>query len=300
MDFSKIKSATKIALYRLTPAKLRARVKLSMIDFVQTPPILVYQMGKVGSTSILHTLSGMDLGRPVYQAHYLSDEGIREAKRWNRRVGRKVPASVGWFQLLGRKVRRNLGKAHYTVITGVRDPIAREISELFERGDKIDLGLRDEGGSYDIDSVLSYLLDSFRRFDGAEHRFFSTAWLDRELKGTFGIDVYGYPFDHEKGYEIVRYEGLDLLVYQYEQLANVWADAMGELLGLDKTHIPSLNRDNVGKAKWYADAYAEVKNSIIVPVDVCRKLYSVKHVRHFYSDQTISRWIEHWSGPREL
>lgn len=290
----------KKVLYSLTTMKFRDWVRFSRLDFAARPPVLVFQMGKVGSTSIYHTLDGMNLGRPVYHAHYLSSQGVKKARKWHRLHQGKVPYGVEYYQLLGRKIRRNLGEAHYTVIAGVRDPIAKEISNYFELADEVDHGLRDEDGSFDTSQIISYLLDRFRRFDVEEDSFFTTAWFDQELKGTLGIDIYEYPFDHSQGYSIFRCADLDLLVYQYERLGEIFRYALSELLGLSVSDIPELRRDNVGTSKWYADLYTEAKDAIVIPAEVCKKVYGTEFVRHFYSDETIDEWIEHWSGRSDL
>jgi hypothetical protein len=286
-------SLARKTLYSLTTMKFRDRIKLSRLDFSTTPPILVFQMGKVGSTSICDTLESMNLGRPIYHVHYLSGEGIKAAELWHKQYQGKVPYSVTYFGLLGAKIRANLGKARYTIITGVREPIAKEISNYFELADKIDMGLRNDDGAFDADRIDEYLLDRFNRFAEEEDHFFTTKWFEQELKGTFRIDIYSYPFNKDKGYSIIREESLDLLVYQFEKMQDVFPDALGELLCLD--NLPALEMRNVGMSKWYADLYADVKRNIVVPVEVCQKVYGTRYVGHFYSKEMIDKWIEHWS-----
>ena len=41
-----------------------------------SPPILVYQMGKVGSASVKHTLIQSKLKNPIFHIHQLTYEGI--------------------------------------------------------------------------------------------------------------------------------------------------------------------------------------------------------------------------------
>jgi hypothetical protein len=292
----RVTSGMKKALYGLTTTKFRDRLKFARMDFQEIPPILVFQMGKVGSTSICHTLESMDLGRPVYHAHYLSTEGIEKARSWHRHHQGSVPYSIDYYQLLGRKVCANLGKAHYAVITGVRDPIAKEISNYFELADEIDHGLRNDNGSFDIDAINRYLLDRFDRFADTESDFFTKVWFDQELKGTLGIDVFQHPFDSNAGYTIIKSNNVDLLVYQYEKLEHVFPAAVAKLLGLTQSDVPSLARHNVGSQKWYAEVYAEVKERIAVPLEVCRRVYGSKLVTHFYSQQTTADWTRRWSA----
>lgn len=46
------------------------------IAIIGKTPILVYQMGKVGSSTIVNTLKSSNINNPVYHIHFLSSEGI--------------------------------------------------------------------------------------------------------------------------------------------------------------------------------------------------------------------------------
>lgn len=292
-----ITSLAKKTFLSLTPYKLRVQLKFHRVNFSAAPPILVFQMGKVGSTSILHTLKLMDLGRPIYHAHYLSIEGVRAAKTWHLEQQGKAPESITYYQVLGSKLRANLGKVKLTIITGVREPIARDISNYFELADRIDRGLRNDDGSFDSGKIERYFIDRFNKFADEGDDYFGTNWFDRELKGTFGIDIYSYPFDQGRGYRVIREDSFDLLVYQFEKMTDIFPDALAELLGRDD--VPALAKSNVGDSKWYAELYADIKDSIVIPVDICKRIYETKYVKHFYSEEMINHFIEYWSKPRK-
>ena len=292
-----ITSLAKKLFLRLTPAKLRMQLKFNRVNFSAAPPILVFQMGKVGSTSILDTLNRMDLGRPIYHAHYLSAEGVRAAKTWHLEQQGKAPHSITYYEVLGSKLRATCGKVRFTIITGAREPIARDISNYFELAGRIDRGLRNDDGSFDSGKIERYFIDRFNRFADEGDHYFGTNWFERELKGTFGIDIYSYPFDQDRGYTVIREDSFDLLVYQFEKMTDIFPDALAQLLGRDD--VPALAKSNVGNSKWYAGLYADIKDSIVIPADICKRIYQTKYVKHFYSEEMINRFIEYWSRPRK-
>ena len=53
------------------------------------PPVIVYQMGKVGSSSVIATIKST--GRPVYQVHRANEESIR-TRKWTNNAG--IPRRV--------------------------------------------------------------------------------------------------------------------------------------------------------------------------------------------------------------
>jgi len=66
----------------LIPASFVESLKIRFRNFNTNPPILIYQMGKVGSTTILKSLKNAQIQNPVYHIHFLSSDGIRNAERY--------------------------------------------------------------------------------------------------------------------------------------------------------------------------------------------------------------------------
>ena len=89
--------------------------------------------------------------------------------------------------LLGNRVRR-CGGFQLPVVSLVRDPIARQISGLFQSPDLASISLHDRSGRFDVDRVVAYLEEHFLTADphhGAD------SWFDEELGTVFGVDVFG-------------------------------------------------------------------------------------------------------------
>ena len=57
-------------------------LKIKIQSFREYPPILIYQMGKVGSATVHETLLHANLPHPIYHIHFLSYDGIKNAEKY--------------------------------------------------------------------------------------------------------------------------------------------------------------------------------------------------------------------------
>ena len=71
-------------------------IKISVKDFQVNPPIIIYQMGKVGSRTVVETLRNTDINRPVFHLHNLSKNGLASSKAKSVSIGRVYPGRVYW------------------------------------------------------------------------------------------------------------------------------------------------------------------------------------------------------------
>src|SRR5882672_2811024 len=94
-------------------------------------PVIVYQMAKVGSSTIASALRRA--GLPVFQVHRMRAEHLAQLRARRHALGWSVPP-VPPHDLVGLLLNERLlskgGRAK--VITLVRDPIARNLSSYFE------------------------------------------------------------------------------------------------------------------------------------------------------------------------
>ena len=264
------------------------RSRLALQDFNKTPPILIYQMGKVGSAAIYQSLKKSGVVNPVHHVHFLSYNNLDDVERFLKSAGTKNDIlSIRYWRAIRRKVER----ANSTVylISLVRDPIAREISNIFQNIHFHKELMTDTGG-VDIEKALGYLNDYFANFD--EKTDFACTWFDKEVLDAFKIDVYATPFDHARGYSIIENGQTKLLLFRMEDLARVFTEAMQEFMGIS---IPIV-RANEAASKEYYDAYKAVTKRIVLPRAVCEKIYSSRHARHFYSDELRSEFISKWTS----
>ncbi len=275
-------------------------------------PILVYQMGKVGSSSIRNSLfrcqdpstrlvlmsheffpiRNRDLRRIEIEPEY-RDYVIREIEH-DRHDFEQFPLRkrLGWRfreRFYSERIYRAYVKPGHRlrVVTLVRDPVAANVSMFFQLIDHY-IGTPIEESTYDIETVIQIFLERY-----VHSR--PLTWFDVELKTTLGIDVFRYPFPVAQGYNIISADNVSLLVLKCELDDQTKARAIAEFLDLDDFEIV---RSNVTGDKSHAPQYAEFKRRIRVPDRLLDKMYESKYARFFYSSEERSCFRARWSGQK--
>lgn len=250
-------------------------------------PILIYQMGKVGSKTVEATLKQLGLPNRIYHAHFLSWSGIEEVERYYAACGqpRRLDHS--------RKIREFLDNnptLRCKVITLVRDWAGRELSNLFE---KMEVLLPDAVEETPPEKAFhlaeAYLENSFASFNVADDN--ACTWFDKELKDVFGFDIFSVPFDAQRGYQIYSTARADILCIRLEDLSRVYQAAFRDFLGVS---VPQLVIDNEGSDKQSREIYQQIKQQFRVPESVLGPIYQSRLMRHFYTEDEIARFKAKW------
>ena len=221
--------------------------------------LLVHQMGKVGSTSVVRSLlANPEITRKmaIYQTHFLTRNGINFVQQLEER------GYGGWSGLPVKTRRLLLTERHLgqhvipvrlrrkqcRVISLVRDPIATNLSGFFFNYHWWPEGLRricETSQPGWQKALLECFLTSY------PHSVPLT-WFDTEMRMTFGLDVYQTPFAKEKGFAVYENERVRLLVLKLEKLHDSASNAIGEFLGISDFEMSTANQ---GSQKWYAGIY---------------------------------------------
>lgn len=219
--------------------------------------ILVYQPGKVASMSIYESVKRY--GRNVLHIHYL--EGMQYK-------------GIGIKEIFKYKSAK--------IISLVREPVSRGIAHMWE--DMEFFGFR--GSSLSMKEVEAACLG-----DGFEN--VQAMWYDKQLKGLFGIDVLAYPFDKEKGYEIIKSGNIEVLLMKMEHLNNL-SSVIGEFLGIEDFQ---LCKANIGKDKPYRFAYEKYKKEFTLSPERIEYIFRENEfVRHFYTEEECEKFIEKYKS----
>ena len=287
--------------YRVAKA-LYHRDQLKRLKSFSQSPILIHQMGKVGSKSIRLTLDDRILDRRIIHTHHLAWDRIRELENERReffRTERFNKLQRPWKSGFVREQLDNTASGlRWKVITLTRDPIARNLSGFFEN---IDFQVIEPETRYSVESHyysiprteisiddLSRLYDWF--FECYRHNTPLT-YFDLEIRDVFGIDIYETEFPRGKGYGIYSGRNADILLIRLEDLNDCAPAAFKEFLDLGDF---TLTNTNVGSAKDYAPVYRKFKESIQLPQSYIDTFYDSKFVRHMYSDAEIEGFRSKW------
>jgi hypothetical protein len=251
-------------------------------------PLVIYQMGKVGSSTMERTLADYSLERPVYRAHALVKENMQSGRRelglsaaqYYKRS--KLEANSYYLAKEIARARRKKD-GDWKVITMVRDPVAQNISSFFQLVDMIipDFAERMRKNRISTDELLELFLQRY----SANCVF--NQWFDCELKPVLGIDVFASEFDKQKGYQVYNKDCFSLLLVRLESLNTCAAAAFKEFLELDNFTIVDANK---AENKPYSDLYHRFKEEALLPDGYLSGVYDAKYARHFYTEEELTRF----------
>jgi hypothetical protein len=258
-------------------------------------------MGKVGSTTILNALR-TSTENPVFQVHVLSSDGIKkmEEKYYGNRnkLFRKslLPHTKHLFasHFLRRNIQKRNWRNRWKIITLIRDPIARNISEFFysieDPKHKPHIPISDNYFiSFDIEDLKDRFLEVFN--EHSDDYKFPLNWFDEELNTVFGVDVYQSSFPKEVGYKFYSGERVDIILLKLEYLNHIYNDAFRDFIGPINFNLVS---ENTSQIKGYYPIYKRFVENVQLPRPYIENIYSTKYVHHFYSQAEIQRFRNKW------
>lgn len=241
--------------------------------------VLIYTMGKVGSSSIAESL---DMG---HQLHTLDSEPPAKyfSSRFTPYIRRQAIETQRW-RMLNKKIHSRLREninhnKEIKIISLSRDPIERNVSAYFQNLDTTQLDSH------------RYLSEEFMAY--ATH-FVPLYWFDLEIKKYLNVDIFEFEFDSSAGYSIVQKDNISILLMQFEKLPTL-SNYIAKFLGLDEFNLISDKKQgNVSSAKWYYPGYLKLKNELSFPKEFIDYMYTSKYVKHFYNCNQIESMVKKW------
>jgi hypothetical protein len=255
-------------------------------------PVVVFSMGKTGSTAIARSVQEAT-GARVFQVFRLEPARLAEAEQRYRAQRRHAPRPAGdavafpgalhlWES---EHLLRHppTAAAPWRVITTVREPVAQAVSAFFHG-----TGLRGAPGDASVEESLGRLLaDDWLRAP--------LRWFDREFAPALGIDVFDRPFDTAAGHGAIDTAAVRVLLLRQENL-DAAPGALGPFLGLGGP-VPVAPR-NEARAKDYGARYREFLESVRLGASVLDEVYDSRYARHFYADSELEQFRRRWTdGP---
>lgn len=272
--------------------------------------ILIYQMGKVGSSSIRNSLFRCPdprtrlvlMSHEYFPIRNRNPDKIAIDPEYRDMLAREIAHEQRVYQQfslrkrLGRRFREKFyvemiyrnyirPRRRLKVITLVREPVANNVSMFFQLLRQY-IGPDVEPSECDTDELTGIFIEQYMHAR-------PLTWLDAEVKTHFGIDVFQHPFPIEQGYTTITRENVSLLVLRVELDDRTKAQAIADFIGLDEFEIV---RSNVRSEKPEAQKYNEFRQRIRVPPALLDRMYGSKFARHFYSSEELDLFRKRWSG----
>ena len=248
------------------------------------PIVLVYQMGKVGSTSIYGALQKTEVGHRLAHVHVISDN-IYETIQMHRDYGVKpLPSHLFVGRELNRKLKSGVTR-NFKIITMVRDPIATFVSGVFQNPSFFDLDDHEKMTENSVVEKLQELINS------KDSYHWILSWFDEEIKTVFGLDVYTIDFDKNVGWGLHESESLGLLLVQTEKIDSLPAETLESFID---SKVDMIAKHNVRKKVSKNASYSQVLSQLSVSQEVLDFVYDSKIARSFYSDNDIEKFRHKW------
>ena len=273
-------------------------------------PIIVHQMGKVGSQTVLRSLAAeprISSRRAVIHTHFLTRNQL---ERENRLLASARTAYQGnplpeiWWkppflwdgQIVGAAVTRQRDR-RWDVITLVRDPVARNVSLFFEKLE-VPIGYdwferRERLSDDELLSELTPLFDRHVLDPGGLARLDvdPLRWFDLEMAPVFGIDIFASPFSAELGWHIYEGDRARLLLIRTADLSRVGSEALEQFLGVPGVQLVS---GNVADRREHASIYALFREKLRLPKEQLDATYGSRLVSHLFTPQEIEAMRSRW------
>jgi hypothetical protein len=276
-------------------------------DPVDTDPVLVHTLGKVGSTSVAASLESRLRDREVCHVHWLDprnirrDEGLHRARARRHRGRPEMQRLLPKYAWLGARLSSAISKAGdsvtWDVVTLVRDPIPRNVSSFFQNLETLfDVWPAKELVKRSVDDVASGLVELFLRSYVEDSPTTSgdadpLTWFDEEFAPVWHVDVFREPFPAEPGFVEIEAPNARVLLLRLEDLDRVAGAAFARFLGLEDFAI---SRSNVAADKEYAALYARFKERLALPPEYVDRVYSSRYATHFYTAEELDGMRRRW------
>jgi len=214
-------------------------------------------MGRVGSVAINRALK--NVGVDTLHAHYLANGG-EHYKRL----------------LAGDDL---IKAATYDIVTLVRDPIARNLSEYFRRmSPKVE---------YDYQWLYKKFMKDF-------NHIWPLVWFDLEFLPFTGLDLlyWGFPIEHTDTFQTAI--GRNVLVLRTDKLnQKSTSEALSEFTGKEIAEIPVAN--NISERPGLDVIYDAFLSQVCFPEPFVEFFYNSAYSIVFFTAKERERFMKRWT-----
>jgi len=251
----------------------RLKIRVSQSARNTLPVVIVYQMGKVASSSIYHALKARN-DCYGFHTHNLTTTQANDSF-WNPNRHNIISVELQ-KQLLDRK--RPL-----KIVTLVRDPFARNISAYFETSPNIP-------NKKSSKAIVSELVEDFLQ---TFNHSICNDWFEKEFRNALGIDIFSHSFDAAIGWSQITIDQIDLLTLKTTLQDNKKRKLIEQFVGIEDL---ALERINDTREKSINTLYREFKDSIRFPKSIFDAVANDRFTTHFFTElerqEMRKRWCE--------
>lgn len=266
--------------------------------------ILVLTYAKVCTTSITELLAARFPGE-VFNSHGLGSwlhEPLAHALALRATAQQDMPP----FHTEAPGIARRLAEAmatgeSVTIVSGVRDPIARSISVAMQNLDADFADCLGATAEATAEALAARVGDLWLRdtSDGDPNRLYlermiraPLIWFREEIEKPFGFDLRAHAFDRQRGYSILTKGNVRLLLFRHENAPTAIQDGLAELFPGMEFRLP---HSNDGTTKPTGEIYRTLKSRFRLPRPALEAIYAHPDVSSYYAADEIAGSIERWA-----
>jgi hypothetical protein len=274
---------------RVTGLAWRARRRFSCWRAVRraaagsAPPVLIYQMAKGASTTVLKALERA--GVNAFQVHFINPDTARRLHASVRERGLSVLRMD--VDLIGGAIHRGIIRPGRSakVINLVREPVGRNIAAYFQVLD----ALWQTERAHEQLGLEKLIVGFYEKFSHDR----ALEWFDEEFKPMLGVDVYEHEFPRDSRCLRIRRGPYDILLMRVD-LDDVSKEKhLSEFLGVEGI---KLLPENVGAEKPYAATYREFLRALRLPEEYVDRMLDSRYARHFFTPEERGALRSKWLG----
>ena len=233
--------------------------------------IIIYQFGKVGSSTIKSSLD--KFGVKSKHIHRLSFTKY-EVKPNLINLLRKIP--IRFLIFWETRIRNKKIK----IITGYRDPLPRNISAFFQ---SLNYFVPDKNNHHPKGLIQAFENESNLMKTPVD-------WFNDEFLKFCNIDITKYVFDKKKGFTIISNKYFDVFIYRLDKLSNLELE-INKFIGLNSFKLINAN---IAEKKWYNRLYNDFKKEYKPNEKTLNDVYSNEVIKWFYSSEEIEKLKSKW------
>ena len=158
-------------------------------------------------------------------------------------------------------------RGQYKVFVPIRETVSRNISAFF-------MDYYKEGHTLTADKFI-------HRY----HHSHGIIWIEREIGGYWGLDVYSTPFDTSRGWQRYKIGDASILIIRMENYGTGWEEAYKTFMGTEL--VPVMLHQNATSEKHKLGQAKEYKRFLekeTIPDYYINWVNSSRYMQHFYPD----------------
>lgn len=221
------------------------------------PSFLIYQMGKVGSLTVFKSLEALGIQATHTHDHRLAQDIISNRTR------------------------------PLYVITGVREPLARNISAFFQNIDQIShpyfyVAPQDVLRTMPIKKLCTV----FDRRSELITELRVSSWFEKFFTAT---DMPAWEFKRDAQVFKAYAENLEIWIYKielFDYFEKAFIDRFSKEYGISKLELT-----NISESKWYSNIYRDFLSEFKISRDRYNKIYrNIDYFSYFYTADEVENY----------